>query len=292
MLTRRAMSWLRYGLNPYLLDPFTMMLVQGGVGDPAAQAALTPQTGFSPFDDYQVGGSGLAGQVGGAPSLPGRSSKDVHINQLAGDRDGYNADCGPASLAMSLRKVGLDIPGASNDQQRVAGARQLMVGGDTTRDGIGANGKRSDLEHNSFTSGEELIQGAVAAGAQATPLQALNGSHIPGIASELQKGNAVMVSGAGGFGPDGNITGNGGHFVAVTGMTQDGRFIVNDPTQNGPVAVTADQLQAFMMNPAMNPQGQVYQNGSAISISNPSAQSEPPILAGNLRATRGGPIAA
>ncbi|MGC4121738.1 MAG: SH3 domain-containing protein [Myxococcales bacterium] len=208
----------------------------------------------------------------------------VHVNQLTaeqqvvdvnGDKgDGRNANCGPASVVIALRDQGLQIPGIpgidqTGDGADVQAARYWAVGPED-RDGVvvGADGKLhyADLstekgkgENSQYTMMDELEAAAQKAGATTGTV----GADADSIKTALDEGKAVVVLGT--FLDDqdkaktgvwDNSHGATEHFVTVTGMTPDGKYIVSDPLQAGPIAVSADQLNNFMTG-----------NGQAMSVS-------------------------
>lgn len=194
----------------------------------------------------------------------------THINQFDAEKqiggDGRNADCGPTSLVMALRTIGLDLPGSAygmtpGDAVRLA--RRAMVT-DPGRDGVGSN---ANAERNTFTNLGEVRRGALQAGARSQVLAP--NSQI--IREALAGGAAVVVSGTfagkqplpwtGDRGPD-NTSAPGGataHIVAITGYDRfSNQFRVQDPARRTPVMVSAEALDAFMRG-----------NAGALAVYNP-----------------------
>lgn len=185
----------------------------------------------------------------------------LQINQFDAEKqvggDGVNSNCGPTSLVMALRGLGLSLPGgaaASKAGELVDLARKVMTQ-DNSRDGVTSSGKRAEYEHNFYTDFDDLKRGARAAGASARMIA----EDAQSILSALRSGARVIVSGTfsgksnlpwtGDRGPDNNgAPGNATkHIVTVSGYNQEtGRFIINDPARRTPVEVTGTQLENFM----------------------------------------------
>ncbi len=193
-----------------------------------------------------------------------------HINQFEAEKltggDGRNADCGPTSLVMALRSIGLDLPGASygmTSGESVRLARRVMVS-DPARDGVGPN---ANAERNTFTNLGEIRRGALQAGARSQVLA----PHTPAIREALAGGAAVVISGTfvgkqplpwtGDRGTDNTLAPGGAtaHIVAVTGYDRyTGQFRVQDPARRTPLLVSAEALDSFMRG-----------NAGALALYNP-----------------------
>lgn len=188
------------------------------------------------------------------------AAKAIHVNQFEAERlaggDGANANCGPTSLVIALRALGIDLAEAQsggNAGTAVDMARQMMVA-DPARDGIGANGGRSEAEHSTWTNFGDLARGASAAGVENWPVTP--DSHD--IRKVLEEGGKVIISGTftgkyplpwtGDRGTDNSSAPGGatGHIVAVTGLDEKGNFIVNDPARKTPLIVSGQTLDNFM----------------------------------------------
>jgi hypothetical protein len=193
-----------------------------------------------------------------------------HINQFEAEKqiggDGRNADCGPTSLVMALRSIGLDLPGASygmtpGDSVRLA--RRVMVS-DPARDGIGPT---ANAERNTYTNLGEIRRGALQAGARSQVLA----PNTAAIREALAGGAAVVISGTfvgkqplpwtGDRGTD-NASAPGGataHIVAVTGYDRySGQFRLQDPARRTSLLVSAEALDSFMRG-----------NAGALALFNP-----------------------
>lgn len=188
----------------------------------------------------------------------------IQINQFEAEimvgGDGANANCGPASLTMALRSLGLQVSGcgwASNPGEMVDQARESMTS--DWQDGIDGNGNRSEGEHNTFTNLSDIQRGAQAAGASTRRLDA----DPAAIRLALLSGDCVVVSGTfagknplpwtGDRGSDNRTAPGGatGHFVLVSGFDPSlNTFVINDPARNSPLMVDAGTLTAFMQGNA------------------------------------------
>lgn len=191
--------------------------------------------------------------------------KGDHINQFAAEiqagGDGANANCGPASLVMALRSLGMRIKGetaATTDGVAVDMARRIMAT-DPERDGVNAQGYRDELEHSIDTNFPDLVHGAQISGAGTDFLPAT----AAGIRAALEKGAKVIVSGSfedkkplpwtgdNSWDIDGPPGGATLHVVAVTGFDKTNRlFEIQDPARNSPIQIDARTLEYFMRDNA------------------------------------------
>lgn len=190
-------------------------------------------------------------QSGGALPVDVSEASGIHVNQFAAELqvglDGANSNCGPTSIVIAMKALGIDvnaIPGAPlrHDGDAVQAVRYWAYNGvDDSRDGVGGGGY-SNAENAGYTEWSGLLRGAQRSGAQANMITASPSA----IAAALEQGKSIVISGlfnANSWQARGGAT---YHLVAVTGMTPDGGFIVNDPCYDGPIAVTASQLAEFM----------------------------------------------
>ncbi|MFZ5441395.1 MAG: SH3 domain-containing protein [Myxococcota bacterium] len=219
-------------------------------------------------------------------TLPGAlaDAQAIHINQFDAEKtvtdvdgkagDGTNTNCGPTAVVIALRDQGLTIPSIpgisqTGDGADVQAARYWAYkDSDTTRDGVVTNADGS-VSYASMKAGEnstityfsDLQNAVTAAGGKANWLGQMSpdgqkpADWATGVAYALQNGKSVVLSGnfltdEGKAKTDVWKRGGGAqeHVVAVTGMTSDGKFIVNDPALRQPVVVTAEQLNSFMSN--------------------------------------------
>jgi hypothetical protein len=204
--------------------------------------------------------AGLLSQLN-APQISLTQAQGLQINQFAADKemggDGANSNCGPTSLVMALRGLGLSIKGegeVTSNGAAVDLARRMMVA-DNSRDGVDSKGRRAEGEQNSFTDFDDLARGVQAAGGKSEMISESASS----IRSALMSGAKVIVSGTfvgkstlpwtGDRGPDNRKAPGGAtmHIVAVTGYNaQTNSFIINDPARLRPIEVSGGQLESFM----------------------------------------------
>lgn len=195
------------------------------------------------------------------PQISLAQAQGLQINQFAADKemggDGINSNCGPTSLVMALRGLGLSFKGQGSDASNgevVDLARRMMVA-DPSRDGVDARGKRAEGEINSYTDFDDLARGVKAAGGTSQMI----GEDTASIRSALLSGAKVIVSGTfsgksplpwtGDRGRDNNSAPGGAtmHIVTVSGYdSQTNSFIINDPARLTPLRVSSAALQNFM----------------------------------------------
>ncbi|MBI2266712.1 MAG: C39 family peptidase, partial [Armatimonadetes bacterium] len=195
----------------------------------------------------------------------------IHITQFRNSR--YNPqglsrsfDCGPTSLAMALRALGLQAPGVgsdfqNSDQGEIDAARYAMFSNsdgrtvDAARDGItgarNADGSfaRDKGEHQTTSTWvDDIKRGARNSGAETYAVHSTQD-----IADAVSKGDPVVLAGDprrnGSYGDKYNIgySGRGDHFITVSGYDPATRtFTINDPlSRRGPLQVTWEQLDTF-----------------------------------------------
>lgn len=145
-----------------------------------------------------------------------------------------NTNCGPTSLAMALRGLGLMPPGLtqpSNPEDWIDKTRRAMEG---------------DENDFKLTSDDDIVKGALAAGAKAQEVHSL-----PEIEQALQQGQYVVLAGDP-VAYERRLSSaqyqnfDGGHFVLVTGKVGD-NFQISDPLSHvGNFTVTRAELAAYM----------------------------------------------
>lgn len=216
----------------------------------------------------------LQGKVSGGYALPTQNNapqitfaqaQGLQINQFIADKqmggDGINSNCGPASLAMVLRGLGLSLPGensSTTDGGLVDLTRRMMVA-DPSRDGVDAKGRRADGELNAYTDFDDLARGVQAAGGNSQMI----GENAASIRAALMSGARVIVSGTfvgksplpwtGDRGPDNHSAPGGAtqHIIAVSAYdSQTNSFIINDPARLTTLRVSAVSLENFMVGNA------------------------------------------
>ena len=186
----------------------------------------------------------------------------VHMTQYrdpvynpGGDKDPDNGNCGPTSLAMGLRLIGLPVPGTSpgdSPQTIIDRSRLAMHPHDPSGDGLDESGQRSAQEHRQATGYGHLRRGAEAAGART---QIMRG--IPELNQALGDGQPVILLGNPG-GKQGYATrlgqGSEDHIIVISGFDPErGTYTVNDPAQrSGPITISAAELQSFVREGSSN----------------------------------------
>ncbi|HAA53542.1 MAG TPA: hypothetical protein DCE42_02230 [Myxococcales bacterium] len=200
-------------------------------------------------------------------------AESIHMNQYDGDPNSSNADCGPTSMSMALRAVGLAPEGATHNDSTVdtvQAMRQSMYPDDASMDGVTVDAEgevvRNDAEHSQWTTFTGLITGAEAAGATVTQIA----PNTDEIAESVQNGHPVVVNGNPGEDGGGwSDSYNSGHFITVSGYNEETEtFTINDPLDDGPREVSKEDLDNYM-------EGWSWR---ALSISNPNASNLPPAL--------------
>ncbi|WP_426754008.1 glucosaminidase domain-containing protein [Myxococcus sp. Y35] len=175
---------------------------------------------------------GTPGGPGATPSTPGERYPVPYINQInsEGTEDDWNrfSNCGPTTLAMIAKGFGLG--GGLSDGAFINQLANSI--------GMGAEG----------TGYVGMEQMAANLGLQ-TETRA--GSDVGWIRQQLEAGNLVAVNGessvmlANEQPPYASGNFSGGHWIAVTGMTPEGNFIVKDPSSTCR-ELTPDQLERFL----------------------------------------------
>jgi hypothetical protein len=162
-----------------------------------------------------------------------------HMAQFAGkylpDGPSMRPNCGPASVTMALRLIGLDIPGFSgqNSEAVLDKARILATG----KNDVSVGTTDSELEN--------LISQSGARWSESTNFEELKGW--------VKQGIPVVLSGNPSKGWNDRYTNDqvykfdGGHWVTVSGYDEaTGNFIVNDPlSQIGPIYVSEAELKSY-----------------------------------------------
>ncbi|NOK07809.1 peptidoglycan-binding protein [Corallococcus exercitus] len=157
-------------------------------------------------------------------------------------------DCGPTSVVIAAAAVGaMEHPDA-------AGAGEAIDG---VRDNI--------LDYDSNTSVtmtvDQVAEGVTEAGAVAT-LVRKNKVDVAAVDDALSRGHPVILGGNPfgydpehqAWGPTASAADNylmdhnfGGHWVTVTGKTESGNYLVNDPLcPKGPIEVTPEQMAEYV----------------------------------------------
>lgn len=145
-----------------------------------------------------------------------------------------NTNCGPASLAMALKAVGLTPPGLqnpANPEEWIDKTRMAMEG---------------DEDDFKLTSDDDVLRGALASGAKAEKVYDLSG-----VEQAVAQGRLVVLAGnpiayENDFRDDQYAKFNGGHFILVTAIQGD-RVTINDPqSKAGSMTISRAELAAYM----------------------------------------------
>lgn len=145
-----------------------------------------------------------------------------------------NTNCGPASLAMALKAIGLMPPGLqnrANPEEWIDKTRRAMEG---------------DENDYKLTSDDDVLRGALMSGARAEKVYDLSG-----VEGALREGKLVVLAGnpvvyQNRFRDDQYAKFNGGHFILVTAIQGD-RVTINDPQSRvGSLSLSRSELAAYM----------------------------------------------
>lgn len=186
-------------------------------------------------------------QASGAVPIPAsniapRTQHDYwtkHIAQFAGkylpDGPSMRPNCGPASVTMALRMIGLDIPGfnGQNSEAVLDKARVLATG--TNNIAVGTTD--SELESLISKSGGKWSES----------------TDFSQMTDWIKQGIPVVLSGNPAHGWNSRYSSDqvypfdGGHWVTVSGYDNaTGHYIVNDPlSQIGPIYVSEAELKNY-----------------------------------------------
>jgi hypothetical protein len=162
-----------------------------------------------------------------------------HIAQYKGqyltDGPSMRPNCGPASVTMALRMIGLDIPGFHGQRSEAVLDQARILATGTNDISVG-------------TTDAQLEQLITKSGAKWSESQDFNQ-----ITNWVKQGIPVVLSGNPAKGWDSRYNSNqvypfdGGHWVTVSGYDpKSGYYIVNDPlSQIGPLYVSAAELNSY-----------------------------------------------
>lgn len=191
-----------------------------------------------------------------APNLPSTEAQanELFITQFTDatfnpDAESSTTNCGPTSLAMALSAAG-KMPEGLTPEQQIDYARAKMYPDNPNIEHITVNGQEIPQlnQDDTFTDISAITQAAgslEAGGLQNTGWAALDDA--------LASGQTVVCPGnvgtewSGNFpDPDAYHLEGDGHFIAVLGRTEDGKYLVADPLYpGGTVAMTRAQLDTF-----------------------------------------------
>ncbi|RKH50515.1 C39 family peptidase, partial [Corallococcus llansteffanensis] len=197
---------------------------------PGAQQGGGTTTGST--DSGTSTGSTGGSTTSGGTAVPGERYPVPYIKQMAsaGSEDDWNqqSNCGPTTMAMILKGFGI-----GTELSDGALINQLGTGVGITSAGVGYMDIQQMATNNGLTSEYHA------------------GSDVAWIQQQVESGNLVAVNGesnvmlqneepafaSGSF--------SGGHWIAVTGMTPEGNFIVHDPSSTV-TELTPAELQRFL----------------------------------------------
>jgi peptidoglycan hydrolase-like protein with peptidoglycan-binding domain len=157
-------------------------------------------------------------------------------------------DCGPTSVVIAATAVGaMEHPDAAGAGEAIDAVRDNILGWDS---------------NTSVTMDvDQVARGVTGAGAVATVVRK-NQVDVAAVDAALSRGHPVILGGNPfGYDPDHQAWGPtahaddnylmgknfGGHWVTVTGRTEAGNYIVNDPLcPKGPIEVTPEQMAEYV----------------------------------------------
>lgn len=210
---------------------------------PQARTETAPATSTPTAATRTTTASGTSGAVAIPSSqVAPRSQHDYwtkHIAQFAGkylpDGPTMRPNCGPASVTMALRMIGLDIPGfqGQNSEAVLDKARVLATG----KNDVTVGTTDSELETLISKSGAKWSES----------------TNFGEVTNWVKQGIPVVLSGnpAKGwnhrYSADQVYPFDGGHWVTVSGYdSATGHYIVNDPlSQIGPIYVSEAELRSY-----------------------------------------------
>ncbi|MCK6544751.1 C39 family peptidase [Myxococcota bacterium] len=236
--------------------------------------------GVSPQPMIDPGSGGTPATGGGLPTTAADAERlwlPQNGGTLGRPSAAVNLNCGPTSLATTLRATGQMPPGLT-DQEQIQYARALMTGlpsqlsmipgtnYPTTSYRGGVTYKSIDVNGDGTPERIPLLDAPRVALSNTTLqnvtrfLAAQNGDATGGdlergwdaLDDALEAGKPVVADGnlsatwSASFDPASRAPqiNSGAHFISILGKNGD-RYIVSDPMSGGPVEMTRDQLAAF-----------------------------------------------
>lgn len=196
------------------------------------------------------------GLKGGLPTSAA-AANDHHVTQFIDPQ--YNpsgplgsANCGPASLAMTLDTLG-KLPPGLNPEQRIDYARSLMNPAAAPTSYVTDSNGTSVPQLDTDSAYSNVGQLETAASSLGVPTS--NGSGWNQLDATLAAGKPVVANGNAYQAWRDQFPHTGGkrygsgdvqHFNTILGKTADGKYIVSDPMYTGgPVEMTREQLSVF-----------------------------------------------
>jgi hypothetical protein len=209
-----------------------------------------PNSSSSAYTDSPPASSGTPGAAAApasstptaATSIAPRTANDYwtkHIAQFHGkylpDGPSMRPNCGPASVTMALRMIGLDIPGYSGQNTEGVLDKARIMGTGTNNTQVGTTD--SELER--------IIEGSGGRWSESSNLSEMLGWAKQGIPIVLS-GNPSQAWNKR-YSNDQVYQFDGGHWVTLSGYDPStGYYIVNDPlSQIGPIYVSEAELQTY-----------------------------------------------
>ncbi len=203
----------------------------------------------------------------------------IHITQIVDAT--YNPggpstsnNCGPASLAMCLRGLGYfgyRSAAALTPEEQVDHSRAVLYPAQTynltsiVREGItyqllNNDGAKTDIETN-LPNAMSIIGGSTMTVNSQALLDKALGNGLPVIL-----GGNLTTTWKAQFVPSGHWGGSGYHYIAVTGRTSSGTYVVNDPLYRyGAVLMSYSQLLTFY-NSTLNGIGVFWQTPTPFAL--------------------------
>lgn len=233
------------GAQPGLVDAIDQVLADLVPEDAAVTATSTLGLGFPGFDTLAESAPAptpAKGRISGAEIWAGvRNPRAIHLTQVVSRFNRRPAagrlDCGPVSVVMALRLLGLKAPGASAPASAQIDRVRVLA--------TGARGR------NGATTDSELERALTASGASTTEI-----ASIEEVEQAVKTGKPVILNGnprhPGAYGlrvsPKKLVPYDGPHWITVSGFdTASGRFIINDPlSTGGALKVTRAELAAYL----------------------------------------------
>jgi hypothetical protein len=261
-----------FGAESYEPDPLEPPMGEepssSGPCEPGPQQAWGQPQNSVPQQTWGPGPQGMWPSQPAQPQQPPQQPQTVaqanqfFISQRQGEFNpeapaGGNENCGPTSLAMAARSLGVNPPGTNNwstPQQQIMATRQAMGGG-------------TDPQQPTFVP--NVLQGAQNMGLNAQQVKGMQG-----VNQALSQGKPVMVCGD----PSGAYENkfnqgdyprfDSGHWIVVNSRQKDGNYVVSDPwNRDGATTLTPQQLQKFMSYKNWN-------EGIALSRQQPQQQGQ------------------
>ena len=213
---------------------------QAAVSQASASQAATAQSRTSATAAAATGSS-AAIAMPSTQSAPRRAYDywTSHIAQFKGkylsDGPSMRPNCGPASVTMALRMIGLDIPGFNGQRSEAVLDKARVIATGTNNTSVGT----TDTEL------ERVIDASGAKWSESNNLDEMLGWVKQGIPVVLS-GNPSRAWNSR-YSSDQVYPFDGGHWVTVSGYdAKTGYYVVNDPlSQIGPIYVSKQELSNY-----------------------------------------------